>query len=81
MSRHSNVSCPDLLHSVGCTHAATSWPSVRGPAASSTAVDVEILTLTSASLSRRVKNWVDAPARRLIWISCPSTQMALVRSM
>ncbi len=81
MSRHSNVRRPDFAHSVGRTSADTSMPSLSGPAASSTVVDVLMVTDTSASLSRSVRKWVATPERRRISMSCPSTQTALVRSI
>ena len=80
MSRHSKVRLPDFVHTVGFTQAVTTVPSVSGPAASRTAVDVETVTYTSASLSRSVMKWVLAPARLLISISCPSTQTGPRRS-
>ena len=38
-------------------------------------------TEMSASLSRRVRKTVFMPPRRLIWVTCPSTQTAPRRSI
>ena len=71
---------PELSKNVGLSRATTVAPSARGPAESRVIGETVAETETSASLSRSVKKIVRVPERRLISISCASTQTAPRRS-